>query len=206
MEDREGDTPRKDKEPQGRLMAADKLKPPRYRRVWTDEEKTLLEFYWGAFYLETIARKLGRSPGAVRRQGRVMRLGPKGRGYLTMTELSRRSGFCWSSLKIAAERIGVRLRRIKTTKRKSRRFAIDEEDAELIVAEALKHGERVQSSRRGEWGVGGKPNECRMCGQDSRRHVGRGLCVNCHQRARNGKYLDDYPLINPNRSPYGRAQ
>lgn len=62
------------------------------RKRWTQEQKEWLECSWGVIGTNTIARKLGRSLGAVRCMAyRVLRLGPAGRasGCVSARELHR---------------------------------------------------------------------------------------------------------------------
>lgn len=64
---------------------------PRTKSVfWTDEDDIFLEINWGVKSIDWIAKKLGRSPGGVRRRGYDKGLGGMYSNgyYLTVTEIS----------------------------------------------------------------------------------------------------------------------
>jgi len=169
--------------------------PTKRTKKWTQLEDELLEFLWGERSANALAVHLGRSVGAVINRGvKVLKLGPPRRGYLSMAELERRSGYKASTILTAAKRLGISLRRqpvyqtrVKPGCRRSnygRNWAIDEDSAQAVLAELGKRpdGTRRALSYRGEWG-GSKPAACVACGLSSRPHCARGLCGRCYMRS-----------------------
>lgn len=117
----------------------------------------------------------------------MLKLGSPGRGYLSMAELERQSGYHYTTIKTAAKRLGIRLRRrpgYQGTKEKH--YALTQEAADRIVEELNKRpdGKRKTISYRGEWGGPNKPKVCIECGTNERPHCCKGRCDRCDARVR----------------------
>lgn len=166
---------------------------PRRMKHWTDEDDHILRAMWSAYTVETIAKRLGRTPKGVICHAQALDLGAPSRGSWTMQALVAHLGYCDRAIKNAARRAGVALdRRAFTTTllanghhaRRATRFALDDDEVELIISElqAAPHS-RVFASLVGEWGTGRKPAACLDCGTSERPHFARGLCRRCYSRA-----------------------
>lgn len=169
---------------------------------WTAAEDDRLSFWWGSVSAATIGKRLGRTPGAVISRGcKVLKLGPPRRGWLSMVDIERRSGFSRKQIIRAAKRARVQLRRqpdyhgnMRRVSKKWKNYAISHEAAERIIAELLKRPSvRHHESMRGEWGGPRKPDTCRDCETTDRPHCARGLCTNCYERRRRGKRRKGQP-------------
>lgn len=173
------------------------MSAPRHGRRWTEEEDEQLRWWWGIISAKKLARKLGRTPAGVVDRGQKLKLGAPRRGYLSMNELSRQSGYSRSTILTAAKRLGLPLRRQPTYQKSSRgtpehwrkknkNYAISFEIAERIIEELTSRpdGKRKAISYRGEWGGPNKPTQCADCGKTDRPHAAKGLCDRCYQRQR----------------------
>lgn len=161
--------------------------PPRARRRWTAEEDDQVRTFWGYRSAAEIAQQLGRTTSAILSRGRDLKLGSPMRGYLSLAELERRSGYAQSTIKTAARRIGVTLRRSPAYQGSKRKhFALTHEAADRILEELTKRpdGRRKAISYRGEWGGPNKPKVCVVCGTDERPHCSKGRCDRCDARVR----------------------
>ena len=164
-------------------------------RHWTSKEDEQLRWWWGIISAEQLAKKLGRTRLGVIDRGQKLKLGAPRRGYLSMNELVRQTGYARSTILIAAQRLGLPLRRQPTYQQSSRgtpehwrkkhkNYAIGLDVAERIIDEltARPDGKRKAISYRGEWGGPNKPERCLDCGKTDRPHAAKGACDRCYQR------------------------
>lgn len=166
-------------------------------RRWSAEEDNQLQWWWGVISAQQIADKIGRTAEGVIHRGRKLKLGSPRRGYLSMAELERRSGFARTTIMLTAKRLGLPLRRQPTYQKSTRKrvrpagrykghknYAIGSDVAEQLIEELLKlpDGRRRQISYRGEWGGPNKPDACVDCGESGRPHCSKGLCARCYMR------------------------
>jgi hypothetical protein len=178
----------------------------RVGRRWTEEEVKRLRFDWGEMDLEALARRLGRTPAAVTWKAQQLGLGPVYRGTHSLFEISRITGYDRGTIRIAAARAGVPLRRAKRTLRSSegsrgRRYAIPHEHYLKILEELAKKrndagnlqrvaaGEWGSTSGVGEWGTK-QPGACLDCGTRKRPRRVRGRCRPCYDRLMGWTYRD----------------
>lgn len=170
--------------------------PSRRGRRWTSKEDEQLQWWWGILSAEKLAARLERTRGGVLYRGvKILKLGPPRRGYLSMAELERHSGFKRSTIITAARRLGLPLRRQPTYQRtrrgpehwlkKRKNYSISMEIAEKLIEELVSRpdGRRKYISYRGEWGGPNKPDACLDCGTTDRPHCSKGLCDRCYMRA-----------------------
>jgi hypothetical protein len=172
---------------------------------WTEDEDHRLMSWWGAYTVETIAKRLGRTPKGVIDRAKLLGLGAPSRGTWTMQALVAHLGYCDRAIKTAAKRAGVSMdRRAFTTTlgpdghhaRRATRYSLDDDEVDRIIAELqAAPRSRVLASLAGEWGVGRKPAACLDCGTDERPHFARGLCRRCYSRAHYHRTHDAHPVI-----------
>ncbi len=182
-------------------MSSRRKIPDRHREPWTTDEDLSLEFQWGEKRLERIARNLSRTPSAVLNRARQMGLGSHRQGTKTLKGMAERSGYAVSTLKLAAERAGVILRRnvqpdprwARPTSNSWYAISYDQEEAILAAIREVFDGDRARyhPSRKGEWGGRArgldKPPACLECGTSERPHYSKGLCARCYDRARRAR-------------------
>ena len=168
-------------------------------RLWTEGDCKFLQWEWTRFDVATLAKKLGRTPAAVREKARTLGLGSVKRGTLSLSEVEAQTGYDRGRIVTAARRAGIQLPRAprtrnSSTKIKGRHFAIPEEAVERIVAELAKHpdGARLWRTHAHEWGGrfrngSKKPKACLDCATSDRAHHSRGRCRRCHDKSRRPK-------------------
>jgi len=163
--------------------------------LWTDREDSQLAFLWGEFSLRVIARRLGRTPGAVTMHARLLKLGSPSQGTVSMNALSRISGYALSRLRQAAEDLGLCLHRVVSSdprqSQRTHKYAITIEQQEAILAYLARvpDAQRLFSktgkrTRRGVWGIGEKPPGCSICTRTDIPHYAKGMCKICYLRPR----------------------
>lgn len=185
-------------------------------RVWTDEEKRWLHWWWGGMSLAKIAKKLGRTPSSVRYQARRLGLGPAKRGTYSLVQVARMTGYDKGRIITVARRAGIHLPRQPRTRNpnsrsknatayKGRHYAIPHETMERLMDELKKYkdGARVWRTHAREWGGSfrdgsPKPNQCLGCNSNERAHRGKGYCTACYPRAE-GEVAWDAPRRRPRR-------
>ena len=165
------------------------IKRPPSRRAWTEAQENLLaELYWSDWTDEgraRLARELGRTVGALRRQATVLRLSERVRAVAaerwpkTIDQLARETGYDRWRLLQAARRARVRLRRGGV---RADAYAISERQAERLIAElrAFPDGANMHVRRCKEWRPGQK---CRVCGTTRLPRMAREKCSGCYMRA-----------------------
>lgn len=186
-------------------------------RPWTQAERDLLEWEWTRHDVAELARKLDRTPAAVREQARRLKLGSVKRGKLSMAEVERLTGYDRGRIMTAARRAGIHLPRCPRTRNtrtkgyKRRHYAIPWETMDRIVEELAKHpdGGRLWRTHAGEWGGHfrdgtTKPPACLDCGHADKPHHSRGRCRPCHDR-RAGVTPQDAPRKIPPARWAGRS-
>lgn len=163
-------------------------------RPWRDDELKRLAWDWGTCDVASIAKRLSRTPAAVREKARVMGLGAVNRGTYSLLEVARITGYDRGRIMTAARRARVPLMRGARSLRsgrtpKGRHYAITHEAFDRIVAELASHpdGRRLERYHRWEWGGrfrGGapKPEACVDCGRSDVPHHTRGRCCACQMR------------------------
>jgi hypothetical protein len=172
------------------------------RLPWTQEELDILRFFWTHKPPESIAGMIDRNPRAVQKKGEELGLNRMARkAYMSMKQLEERSGYERGQIKKAAQKLGMRLRRLKTTRgtawhAKDLRAApeamywILPEEMEMIVGE-------LQRRSLGERYYPELPDNCHECGTDyaEQPYKARGLCRRCYNRAQKNGTLKKYPKI-----------
>jgi hypothetical protein len=157
----------------------------RHRKLWTRRELILLEAYWGTFQLELICERLQRSELAIARKAHDLGLTIR-QGCFSFADLLRETGYGEMSIRHAASRAGVSLRKAPRATAEGRQrigYRITDEQRRAIVEELRgANSVCVLPTRTGEWGTGEKPECCIDCGRSSLPHKGRGRCAPCLQR------------------------
>ncbi len=173
-------------------------KPERAHRAWTDIETDKLSFWWGTFSVQTIAKRLDRTPSGVCEKARKMKLGAFARGTVSMKEFERLSGFDESRIRASAEALGIKLQRIgvgnPNRPKEKRAYNITEEQQEQLLAHFTEHPGIFYpnkpgsgKSTQGVWGIGRKPPACLVCNRNDRPHYSKGMCSTCYQQVRRAK-------------------
>lgn len=173
---------------------------------WTHEEDLILIDGWADDDIVTIAKKLpGRTIHAAVDRARDLGLGTAHTRWISLTEVAARLGCSFEKTQHLAERAGVTLRKQPRTRvvdpgRRpvGRRWGLDVDDLAAIEARLLVEVQAgmaavYRASPDGAWGVGGKPDACRYCGETARPHRSRGLCHRCYARAKKAGTLGGYP-------------
>lgn len=177
-------------------MPDTKATPENHRRPWTKDEDHVLEFFWGSHTVHWIASKLKRTPWAVTHRALDLKLGPFERGMVSMRQFCERSGFLQHQVILAAKKLNIIIHRAKPgspiKSRPQRRYSIDDDQQEVLLAELLRLTKKSSHiyrdkpgdarSTKGAWGVGKKPPACTRCGTADRPHTSRGLCASCYNR------------------------
>jgi hypothetical protein len=166
------------------------IPPLNPRRAWTSREnRRVRELYAATGFsrppIEALAAELGRTPDAV--YTRIVDLGcartkPRSpRWPATIQDLVRSWGYARSRIEIAAERLGIVFARGRR-----RSYLVTEEQADAIKAELAKHpdGGRLRRVKATEWGKGGHPPACVLCGRSDRPRASHGRCTTCDRRVR----------------------
>lgn len=165
-------------------------------RPWTAAERDLLEWEWTRQDVAALAKKLGRTPAAVREQARTMGLGSVKRGTLSLAEVERLTGYDRGRIMTVARRAGIHLPRCPRTRNtrakgyKGRHYAIPWDTMDRLVEELgkLPDGGRLWRTHAHEWGGrfrdgSPKPDACVDCGHADKPHKAKGRCGPCHERA-----------------------
>lgn len=170
-------------EPKAKVTSA-----PRKWRRWTEAEDLAIERDWTITRLGTMASQLGRTPAAVRSRAAKLRLGGMMRGSKSLRRVATETGYGVNTLKLAAERAGVRLARAPSTlaafqRLRHRVYRVTPEDEGAILDFLKRHPDGVPLrsvaptdalwARRGQSG-------CRTCGRADRRHYAKGQCQICY--------------------------
>lgn len=180
-------------------MSGENSKKAGPHRAWTDREKLWLQWLWGSGSLTEIAKKLGRTPAAVRYQAKRLRLGPMKRGTYSLVQVARMTGYDRDRIVTAARRAGIHLprqprtrnpnARSKPTYYKRRHYAIPYETVERLIEELRKYpdGSRLWRHHERDWGGrfrdgSPKPEQCLGCKDTERPHYKRGYCRACFER------------------------
>jgi hypothetical protein len=155
-------------------------------RYWTHHEVATLLCLWGHKPLDEIARAVGRSPKAVQIKAQKLNLGSPNNGWLTLSDVSRMSGYSTRSIEKAANALGIRLQRgLPSTARlvglppRKRRYRISEEDAQKLTEWCLGN---IDPQATKQLGPNHKWAACRECGATGVEHAARGLCRRCYRR------------------------
>jgi len=183
-------------------------RPERAFKAWSDVEVDKLSFWWGVFSIQTIAKRLGRTPAGVSEKARKTKLGAFAQDTISMREFVRLSGYEDSRILASAEAIGIKLQRIgvgnpKRPKAK-RAYAITEEQQEKLLAHFAEHPNTFYPNKpgsgkttQGVWGIGRKPPQCLDCKRNDRPHYSKGLCDGCYQkvmRSNRKKNMNNPPI------------
>lgn len=163
---------------------------PNHNRPWTFKERVYLEFYWGLYSLERLARDLGRTTWGIAEQAVKLKLGPFSKNHLSINEFSRISGFSNTKIMRTARHLGMQLARVRLSTpmqpRKKRRYALTEKQQqrllEVMLAREYIYEDLPGNARttQGRWGVGKKPERCVKCGQNEKSHYAKGMCRICY--------------------------
>lgn len=92
------------------------------RRKWTEEEKIILEELWGYQSIESIAKKLKRTPMSLKEQAIKMNLGAmiKNNGeFLTISDINELLNVSRDRITITWVKLGLNLKKKRLTKNKS---------------------------------------------------------------------------------------
>lgn len=175
-------------------------RPERAFKAWSDLETDKLSFWWGVFSIQTIAKRLGRTPAGVSEKARKMKLGAFAKDTISMREFVRLSGYEDSRIRASAEALGIKLGRIgvgnpKRPKAK-RAYGITEEQQEQLLAHFAEHPGIFYPNKpgsgkttQGVWGIGRKPPACLRCNKNERPHYSKGYCEPCYQQVLRNKRM-----------------
>lgn len=166
------------------------------RTRWTKREDAILLEGWGVVSIPVLLKRLpGRTTSGVLYRARFLGFGASRRGTVTVKALCTRTGWSRERIKTAAKRAGVQLRRLPAVLAspgsKARPFALDEDDADLIVEQLTRDHDsgRLYAGRAGEWGVPRKsggmvPPACGICLRRDRPRYAKDECVVCYDAFR----------------------
>ncbi|RLA42154.1 MAG: hypothetical protein DRQ64_00230 [Gammaproteobacteria bacterium] len=180
----------KNKHP-GKPEKEKKPPPANHRRAWTAKEERDLLYLWGAQRTVTLAKKFGRTAYGINDKAKMLGLGPARQGKITLTAFAKMSGFNRSTIKLAAKRLNIYLRKsLRVDPRWSVQtpntwYAVTEEQQGVILHELLSHpdGERYRARRKGEW-ESREPPRCLGCAGTEIKHYALGLCTRCYDKDR----------------------
>lgn len=170
------------------------------RRRWSEEDVKYLMKRWGETDSGLLAKRLGRSREAIRFKAYSLGLGPCSQGTLTISEVSKRTGYCVEAIKTIARTNGIRLRKSLKGSINCRYVISDDVYNELLEVMKRTDGIKIHENKMGEWGKKNKPERCLCCGTNKIGHQSRGLCHNCYQRLMRHKKLDRYKRLNRRKS------
>lgn len=184
-------------------MSGARALPPRHKTLWTAQDEQVLAWGWGVFSIDTLCKRLGRTPAAILNRVRVLDLGPPGRGYMTARAVAAEAGCDPTTVVVVAGYLGIKLKRRPSTKykgngvryRRGNVYSIDQEDAERIIEEICRHSGRVDCTATGEWDTGRKACACLDCGRTDRPHCARNLCTACWKRHQKAGTLAQFPPL-----------
>lgn len=175
-------------------------RPARARHAWTPDEDRILRQHWGQT-LPGLARRLERSPRAIRDRAAKLGLGPPLEGCgVSVLRLAALSGFSVTKIRNAAAELGIELRRapagrIRDRGRvRARTFAVAPRQADRILAYML---ETPVIGRSRAWATGSRPPACVDCGETSRPHKARGRCSRCYLRRRHERVCVEETAVAP---------
>lgn len=156
---------------------------------WTREDLDRLEFLWGVSDIQRIAKLLERSVGAVAERANRLGLGSPGRGYESLSQFAKRTGFAADTIRCAARKAKITIprrargRNATTGTNKGRFYAIDDDLAERLLA-VLDPVRGARPTNEGAWGTKGRrfeiPPACLRCGRTDRKHYARGYDRTCY--------------------------
>lgn len=169
------------------------MKGERHHKFWSPQEDKQLEAMWAVYSVQTIARKLNRTPNGVEQRGRKA-LGLTGgrHGLLTLPELERLSGYGRVTIKVALEQLSIPLLCIPRTdaRRKKHSFRVKGIDPHFYdkLIKYLQGRELGRITPRpglrkgpaGMWGVAERGACCTCCKTADRPHYAKGLCERCY--------------------------
>ncbi|UCC74096.1 MAG: hypothetical protein JSV86_05925 [Gemmatimonadota bacterium] len=148
-------------------------------KTWTKRDDDYLEFWWGELPQPQLAERMGRTVLAL--QCRARQLGLR-KGYFTLAEMARESGYCQKRIQIAARRASVPLS--KNPRGHGFTYVIPRRAVEMIYRELARHddGSPLHPRKKGEWGRGF--GRCSDCGRRDRPRHARQRCAACYARWR----------------------
>lgn len=137
---------------------------PRQNRVWQPREDRVLTLRWGATSLASIAKRLGRSVGAIVHRGHDLGLKLSRHGLTSRTGLATRSGYDIRSINAAIRVLGLAPSKLPSGGAFSgtghaSRVGLDDDQVDAVLAYLGKRGERREHHRpegtghKGRWGV-----------------------------------------------------
>lgn len=140
-----------------------------------------------------IAKKFNRTPIAIERKARKLKLGKPSIDSMTLGEFARHSGFSEEKIQFAMKILGIKIRRRFATYSKtkySKAYAITASDRAQIlefmlnnkIAYRNKPGDK--KTQAGVWGIGTKPESCLICNENAIPHYARGMCRRCYMKER----------------------
>lgn len=162
----------------------------RQNRVWQPREDRVLTLRWGATSLASIAKRLGRSVGAIVHRGRALGLKLSRHGLTSRTGLATRSGYDVRSINAAIRVLALAPSKLPSGGAFSgtghaSRVGLDDDQVDAVLAYLGKRGERREHRRpegtgyRGRWGVLGRPDACERCDRSDRPYHSKGHCSSC---------------------------
>ena len=169
----------------------------RRKRRWRQREDLYLIRRWGHASVEVIAGWLGRTPDGVTNRAHVLELGSTRRGFWSLEDLIRKSGFARERVLNAAHVLGLKLERTVRSRRSQphsnyrRPWAITEAQGQQVL-DLLRRtpiDQRLTRSPKGSWGTGRKPKACvgtpgHPCRRTDLPHRAKGKCRICYYRER----------------------
>lgn len=163
-------------------------------KSWTAEEDRKLSFDWGVFRIDTLAKRMGRTPAAIKIRAYKLQLGPPSRGTETVNELVTKTGYSKPQILNAARTLGITIHRRASSHLKKGRYrftAIEPDEAEKIIKFLTDKpdGARIRFQHVGVWGEPGrggrmKPDRCVGCDRSDRPHYAKDRCECCYQKWR----------------------
>lgn len=164
------------------------------RDCWTEKEDRVLIWHWTSMPIHKLARKLGRTAYAVEMRAKILGFSARSRDTKSISQLSRESGFDFSTIKRAISALGLLPDRAVCTNAKNRQptakkmVGLSEEQCEKILTWIKGHvkGDRlppdgpVKSAKT--WGARNKPSACIECGRSGVPYYCKGMCKTCYMK------------------------
>ena len=162
-------------------------------KPWTAKEDARLEWEWGVFKIETLAKHFERTPAALKQRAKILDLGSPRRGKESLRALAIRSGYSRKKLVNAMKRLNMVVPRAVTavpsrgTKHRPTALTFEQSERVLDFLLSRPDGANVTQSPTGEWGGKNKPDACLDCQSAENPHCALGRCRLCWQRQRTSK-------------------
>lgn len=169
-----------------------RYEPTRNAAAWSRDDIATLRLFWGVVDIDEVAERLLRTPYAVARKVRDLKI-PTVHGIKAIRTASAESGYGIHRLRIALVALKLRPRMIPRTDtrqaKKTGRSGYTDPEWSRVYAwlKQFPDGEPLPNPASKltpaiAWGTGGKPAACVVCARVTLPHYARGKCTRCYRR------------------------